>query len=101
MFEQNYIIWSNYDLDYSSIPTEKFSTFYMPYVIWNLIDAPKDTFIESMLEKMDTLPIYSTSYDATISNDEDLDILTYDRILGDNVSGENLVEYAQEETETE
>lgn len=100
MFEQNYIIWSNYDLDYSSMTNEKFSTFYMPYVIWDLIDAPKDSFIESMLDKMKTLPIYSTSYDTTLPNDEDLDILTYDRILGDNVSGQDLVEYAQYETET-
>ncbi len=100
MFEQNYIIWSNYDLDYSSMTNEKFSTFYMPYVIWDLIDAPKDSFIQSMLDKMKTLPIYSTSYDTTLPNDEDLDILTYDRILGDNVSGQNLVEYAQYETET-
>lgn len=100
MFEQNYIIWSNYDLDYSSMTNEKFSTFYMPYVIWDLIDAPKDSFIQSMLDKMKTLPIYSTSYDTTLPNDEDLDILTYDRILGDNVSGQDLVEYAQYETET-
>jgi len=101
VFEQNYIIWSNYDLDYSDMPTEKFSTFYMPYVVLDLIDAPKDTFIESMLEKMKTLPIYSTSYDTSMENDEDLDILTYDRILGDNVSGQDLVEYAQYETTTE
>ncbi len=100
MFEQNYIIWSNYDLDYSSMTNEKFSTFYMPYVIWDLIDAPKDSFIQSMLDKMKTLPIYSTSYDTTLPNDEDLDILTYDRILGDNVSGQDLVEYAQYETKT-
>lgn len=100
MFEQNYIIWSNYDLDYSNVPTENFSTFYLPYVIWDLIDAPKDSFIQSMLDKMETLPIYSTSYDTTMPNDEDLDILTYDRILGDNVSGQDLVEYAQYETET-
>lgn len=99
MFEQNYIIWSNYDLDYSNMPTEKFSTFYLPYVVWDLIDAPKDSFIQSMLDKMETLPIYSTSYDTDMPNDEDLDILTYDRILGDNVSGQDLVEYAQYETD--
>lgn len=100
MFEQNYIIWSNYNLDYSNISTEKFSTFYMPYVLWNLIDASTDSFIDSMTEKMESLPIYSTSYDTTLQNDEDLDILTYDRILGENVSGQNLVEYVLAETET-
>lgn len=100
MFEQNYIIWSNYNLDYSNISAEKFSTFYMPYVLWNLIDAPTDSFIDSMTEKMESLSIYSTSYDTTLQNDEDLDILTYDRILGENVSGQNLVEYVLAETET-
>lgn len=100
MFEQNYIIWSNYQLDYSNMPTEKFSTFYMSYVLWNLIDAPNDSFIDSMTEKMESLPVYSTSYDTTLENDEDLDILTYDRILGENVSGQNLVEYVLSETDT-
>lgn len=92
VYEQNYIIWANYDLDYSSIPEEKFSTFYMPYVLLNLIDAPKDNFIQSMLDKMDTLPIYSTSYNPNMPNDEDLDILTYDRILGEDVSGQDLLD---------
>jgi phosphoglycerol transferase MdoB-like AlkP superfamily enzyme len=101
VYEQNYIIWSNYDLDYSSVPTEKFSTFYVPYVLWDLIDAPQDTFIQSMLDKMETLPIYSTSYDPSQESDEDLDILTYDRILGDNVSGYDIVKYKEEEEESE
>lgn len=95
VYEQNYIIWSNYDLNYSNVPTEKFSTFYMPYILWDLIDAPKDTFIQSMLDKMETLPIYSTSYNPSQLNDEDLDILTYDRILGDNVSGYDIVKYKE------
>ncbi|MGN0612861.1 MAG: LTA synthase family protein, partial [Porcipelethomonas sp.] len=30
LYEQPFIIWSNYDLDYSSMPEEEFSTFYMP-----------------------------------------------------------------------
>lgn len=100
VFEQNYILWANYDLDYSNAPQEKFSTFYMPYVIWNLIDAPKDTFIQSMIDKMDSLPIYSTSYNPAQNSDEDLDILTYDRILGDNVSGYDIVKYKEETLET-
>lgn len=99
VYEQNYILWSNYDLNYSSVPKEKFSTFYMPYVVWDLIDAPKDSFIQSMLDKMDTLPIYSTSYNPAQANDEDLDILTYDRILGEDVSGYDIVKYKEDELE--
>lgn len=88
VYEQSYIIWSNYITDYSSVPDEKISTFYLPYVIYNLIDAPKDTFIQAMTNKMQTLPVYSTQYDSEIPRDDELDVLTYDRILGDNISTE-------------
>ena len=92
LYEQPYILWSNYELDYSSIPEEKLSAFYMPYVIMDLIDAPKDSFIQAMDNKMDTLPIYSTNYDSSVGRDEELDILTYDRILGDIVSSNAIPE---------
>ena len=83
LYEQKYFLWSNYDADFSSVPDEKFSFFYMPYVILNIIDAPHDAFIEKMMEFMETLPIYSTSYDDSIPHNEELDLLTYDRIVGD------------------
>ena len=83
LYEQKYFLWSNYDADFSSVPDEKFSFFYMPYVILNIIDAPHDAFIEKMMEFMETLPIYSTSYDDSIQHNEELDLLTYDRIVGD------------------
>lgn len=86
LYEQPFIIWSNYDLDYSNMPDEEFSTFYAPYVLMDLIDAPRDSFIQAMMDKMETVPVYSTNYNAAVGRDEDLDILTYDRILGDIVS---------------
>lgn len=92
LYEQPYILWSNYELDYSTIPEEKLSAFYMPYVIMDLIDAPKDSFIQAMDNKMNTLPIYSTNYDSSVGRDEELDILTYDRILGDIVSSNAIPE---------
>lgn len=98
LYEQPYIIWSNYDLDYSNVPDEEFSTFYVPYVIMDLIDTPRDSFIQAMMDKMETTPIYSTNYNSAISSDkkvdrdEDLDILTYDRILGDIVSSNAIPE---------
>lgn len=92
LYEQPYILWTNYELDYSTIPEEKLSAFYMPYVIMDLIDAPKDSFIQAMDNKMDTLPIYSTNYDSSVGRDEELDILTYDRILGDIVSSNAIPE---------
>lgn len=86
LFEQPYILWSNYDLDFDSVPEEKFSVFYTPYVIMDLIGAPKDEFIQTMRNKLETLPTYSTSYDSSVGRDEELDMLTYDRILGDILS---------------
>ena len=86
LFEQPYILWSNYGLDFSSVPEEKFSVFYTPYVIMDLIDAPKDEFIQTMETKMESLPVYSTSYDSSVGRDDELDMLTYDRVLGDILS---------------
>lgn len=89
VFEQSYIIWSNYIDDYSSlVPENEISTFYLPYVLYNMIDAPKNSFIQTMTNKMNELPVYSTQFDSSIENDEELDVLTYDRILGDNISKE-------------
>ena len=45
-----------------------------------------------MMDKMETTPVYSTNYDASVGRDEDLDILTYDRILGDIVSSNAIPE---------
>ena len=39
-----------------------------------------------MLGFMKTLPIYSTDYDNTIPENEELNVLTYDRVIGDVMS---------------
>jgi len=87
VFEQSYLLWSNYGEDFSDVPEEKFSAFYVPYVLLDVIGAPKDTFVNAMTEKMKSLPVYSTQYDSSIPNDSELDVLTYDRVIGDNISG--------------
>lgn len=87
VFEQSYYMWSNYGEDFSDVPSEKFSAFYVPYVILDTIGAPKDTFVSAMTEKMKTLPVYSTQYDSSVPNDSELDVLTYDRVIGENISG--------------
>lgn len=86
LYEQKYVIWSNYNADLSSIPDEKLSFFYMPYVLMNIIDAPRDAFIQKMMDYMETTPVYSTNYDSTVPRDEELDVLTYDRVIGDVMS---------------
>lgn len=86
LYEQSYIIWSNYDLDTDSLPEEAVSTFYTPYLIMELIDAPRDSFTQAMMDEMLTEPVYSTNYMPLQEANEILDVLTYDRILGDILS---------------
>ncbi len=86
LYEQKYFLWSNYNADYSCVPEESVSFFYMPYVLINIIDAPHDAFIETMLDFMKTTPVYSSDYDSSIPDNEDLDMLTYDRVIGDVMS---------------
>lgn len=86
LYEQKYFIWSNYDADFSVIPEKPVSFFYMPYILMDIIDAPRDEFIQTMMNYMETTPIYSTSYDCTVPRNEELDVLTYDRVIGDVMS---------------
>ncbi|MCM1506898.1 MAG: sulfatase-like hydrolase/transferase [Ruminococcus flavefaciens] len=83
LYEQHYFLWSNYDADFSSVPEENVSFFYMPYVIMNIIDAPHDAFIDTMMEYMEKIPVYSEEYASEVPRDEELDMLTYDRVVGD------------------
>lgn len=86
LYEQKYFFWSNYDADFSDVPEEKFSFFYVPYIIADIIDAPHDSFIESMDEYMKEIPIYSTDYNDGTPDNDMLDVLTYDRVIGDVMS---------------
>lgn len=83
LYEQRYFLWSNYDADYSSVPKENVSFFYMPYVLMNIIDAPHDAFIDTMMNYMKTIPVYSEEYASDVPRNEELDMLTYDRVIGD------------------
>lgn len=86
LYEQHYILWNNYDLDTSAMPESAVSTFYAPYLVMDMIDAPRDSFTQTMMNEMLTEPIYSTNYLPLQEADTKLDTLTYDRILGDIIS---------------
>ena len=101
LYEQTYIIWANYDLDTSDLPDEAVSAFYAPYLVMDLIDAPRDSFIQAMMDEMETTPVYSTDYMPNQASNTKLDTLTYDRILGSIVSPSALEElYGEEEAAT-
>lgn len=86
LYEQRYILWNNYGLNTSLLPSEAVSTYYAPYLVMQLIDAPRDSFTQTMMNEMETEPVYSTNYMPMQEADKKLDTLTYDRILGDIVS---------------
>lgn len=92
MYVQPYFIWNNYGLDTSNAPTNLVSSFYLPYVVIDMIDAPKTSLIQVMDEKMKEIPVYTTNFDSTIPNDKELDMLTYDIVLGEQYSEEVLDE---------
>ena len=83
LYEQEYFIWDNYGADYSSVPEEPVSFFYMPYVLINIIGAPHDEFIEKMNSFMENVPVYSLDYNDGTPDNAELDVLTYDRVIGD------------------
>lgn len=83
LYEQEYFIWDNYGADYSCVPENPVSFFYMPYVLIDIIGAPHDEFIEKMNGFMETVPVYSVDYNDGTPDNEELDVLTYDRVIGD------------------
>jgi phosphoglycerol transferase MdoB-like AlkP superfamily enzyme len=86
VYKQNYIIWANYDLNFSEYPDERVSVFYLPYVVMDAIGAPMDNYMKVIYDQIDTSPIYSTGYDDTVERNEVLDLITYDRIMGEKWS---------------
>ena len=86
LYQQKYFFWSNYNADFSYVPNHEISFFYIPYVIFNIIDAPRDAFIEKMNGFMEKEPVYSDEYDSDTPRDDELDILTIDRVVMDEYS---------------
>ena len=86
LYQQHGFFWSNYDADFSAVPDTEFSFFYVPYIILNVIDAPKDAFIEKMNGFMKSVPVYSSEYDSNIPRNQELDMITIDRVVEDEFS---------------
>lgn len=101
LYEQKYILWNNFGLDESRLPEEKVSVFYLPYIIMDWIDAPRDAFTQTMMDEMEVTPVYSTNYNPKQAANEKLDALTYDHILGDIVAPSALDILGGKETASE
>lgn len=86
VYRQKFLIWSNMDLDYSKLPQNEFSTFYLPTLTADLIGAPETKGMNYMREKLKSVPVYSYIPGFLTPRDEELDMLTYDRTLGKKYS---------------
>lgn len=84
LYEKTWLVWNNYGLDTSSLPTETFSTFYLPHLVYQLAGF-ENPFVDTVLEEMKKEPIYSVAVNPT-TNSELLDLLTYDRTMGNSYS---------------
>ena len=83
IYNQNYLIWDNYNCDMSNIIDKDISSFYIPYVLLDLLNIKKTSWTNTMIESLNECAIYSPSDQSLGSKNEKLDILTYDRVIGD------------------
>lgn len=86
IYNQKYILWNNYDSDMFNEKIDTVSSFYLPYIVLDLIDSETTPFIKTMQNIMKEYPLYSPSIQSSSSRNESLDLITYDRVIGENYS---------------
>ncbi|MDR0197485.1 MAG: sulfatase-like hydrolase/transferase [Oscillospiraceae bacterium] len=85
LYEQTYLVFANYDADFTLMPENAVSSFYLPHLLSVAANGVGDDFIAAMLAKIGETPVY-TDAGKRADNDDELDILTYDRTVGDKYS---------------
>ena len=86
IYTQKYIIWNNYDNNIINTDIDTISAFYIPYIITDLINGKNTPLLELMKSLMNECPLYSPSIQINNSRNETLDLITYDKVLGENFS---------------
>ena len=89
IYNQKYILWNNYDSTIFNKDMDTISAFYIPYVVTDLINSKNTDFMRTMKNLMKDYPLYSPSIQSYDSRNEALDLITYDRVLGDNNNNNN------------
>lgn len=87
LYNQSAFVWSNYDIDTTCLPADPFSVFYLDHLVLKMIGAPIDDFHATILAQMDTTPLYTSVFLDEDHRNAVLDLLTYDRVAGENFSG--------------
>lgn len=84
IYEQSYLVWANYDFDYSALKSDEISAFYIPTNVANAAGLPLTRFVSTMKDEMEKTPVYT--YSMGSKPDTTLDLITYDRALGEQYS---------------
>jgi phosphoglycerol transferase MdoB-like AlkP superfamily enzyme len=87
LYEQTFLIFTNRDTDFSALPAETVSMFYLPHLLHREAFGVTSSFNAFMLQHMITRPIYTDTQDY-MPYDSKLDMITYDRTLGERFSKE-------------
>lgn len=91
LYEQPALVWSNCNLDTTQLPEEMVSVFYLTPLVCKAAGLPLDAFYETVLAQMQETPIYTSIFMESEARNETLDLLTYDRIVGENYSGTRIL----------
>ena len=81
LYRQPYLLWSNHPLNYE-LPKEQVSAFYLPHILGDAIDLPKDRFLTDMWSMMQTTPRFTFDLGDNSEDAQALMELTYDRTQG-------------------
>ena len=88
IYSQKYILWNNYDSNIFNKEIDTISAFYIPYIVTDLINLEDTAFIKTMKNLMKEYPLYSPSIQSSDSRNEILDLITYDKVIGENYSSD-------------
>jgi hypothetical protein len=89
LYNQKYLVWSNQNYDYSAFD-RTMSAFYLPHMLSKTINMPASPFMKFMEAKLKTVPVYTLN-DFSTANDSELDLISFDRVLGEQYSDERYV----------
>lgn len=89
IYNQKYILWNNYDSTIFDKDIDTISAFYIPYVVTDLINSKNTDFMSTMKNLMKDYPLYSPSIQSSDARNEALDLITYDKVIGENYSSDN------------
>lgn len=86
IYTQKYIVWNNYNSNTLDNDDKTISAFYIPYVVTDMIGSEDTKFTSTMKSIMNSYPLYSPSIQSSNDRNTELDLITYDKVIGENYS---------------